>query len=329
MQESRFQKFKTRKTAWYSLIVLGFFIFISLGSEWFANDKPFVARWNGNWFSPMFIRYQASEFGQSTTKPNFRLLCQNPQAFCLFPVVHFNPIEIDHQINRYPSPPSISHPLGVDSLGRDIFARMLYGFRVSFSYAVGVWVLCFLLGTFVGALMGYWGGLFDIFFYRFMEIFFAIPYLIVLITLVSIFTPNITLLVVISSLFSWGHITRYVRAEFLRIRNMDYVGSAKAAGCDTKRILFFHILPNALTPIITFSPFFISSSILGLSSLDFLGLGVIPPTPSWGELLRQGKELFLTAWYLAVFPALGLFSTLALINFVGEGIRDAFDPRRY
>ncbi len=177
--------------------------------------------------------------------------------------------------------------------------------------------------------MGFFGGWFDIIFYRMMEIFFSIPYLVVLITLVSIFTPNIILLVVISSIFSWGYITRYMRSEFLRIRKLDYVKSARAAGCSTRSILFKHILPNALTPIITFSPFFIASGILGLSSLDFLGLGVMPPTPSWGELLRQGKEYFMSAWYLALFPGLGLFLTLALVNFVGEGVRDAFDPKRY
>ena len=136
-------------------------------------------------------------------------------------------------------------------------------------------------------------------------------------------------LIFISSIFRWGYITRYMRAQFLSIRKLDYVMSAKAVGCNTRQILFRHILPNALTPLITFSPFFISTQILALSSLDFLGLGVIPPTPSWGELLSQGKVYFLSAWYLALFPALALFLTLALINFVGEGIRDAFDPRRY
>ena len=206
---------------------------------------------------------------------------------------------------------------------------MLYGFRVSFVYAVGVWVISFVVGASIGSCMGYFGGWFDIVFYRLMEIFFSIPYLVVLITLVSIFTPNIVLLVVMSSLFSWGYITRYMRSEFLKIRNLDFVLSARAAGNTTTQILFKHILPNALTPLITFSPFFIASNILGLSSLDFLGLGVTPPTPSWGELLRQGKEYFLSAWYLAVFPSIGLFMTLALVNFVGEGIRDAFDPRRY
>ncbi len=325
----KFDKFKSRKTAWYSLIVLLIGMSLSLFSEFVANDQPYFVSFESKWYFPIIKDYQAKSFKQQSIRPDYRKLCKEGQVFCLMPPVAYNPIEIDHKIDFYPAPPSRNHPLGLDSLGRDIFARMLYGFRVSFAYALGVWIICFVIGTIIGACMGYFGGFFDILFYRFMEIFFAVPYLIVLITLVSIFTPNIVLLIIISSIFSWGHITRYMRAEFLKIRKMDYVASAEAVGCPTWHILFKHILPNALTPLITFSPFFISSSILGLSSLDFLGLGVIPPTPSWGDLLRQGKEFFLTAWYLAVFPALGLFGTLALINFVGEGIRDAFDPRRY
>ena len=324
----KWQKFKSRQTAWYSLILLSCCGILSLVAELVVNDKPYFLIYKDQIYFPLFKAYSASTFDENVIKPNYRQICRT-KASCLFPPVKYNPLEIAHDVDSYPSPPTWDHPLGLDSLGRDIFARMLYGFRVSFSYALGVWLICFTIGTIIGALMGYLGGMFDIVFYRLMEIFFSIPYLIVLIILVSVFTPNIVLLICISSVFSWGHITRYMRAEFLKMRKLDYILSAKTVGCSTKRILFRHILPNALTPLITFSPFFIAHNILGLSSLDFLGLGVIPPTPSWGELLRQGKEHFLTAWYLALFPALGLFGTLVLINFVGEGIRDAFDPRRY
>ncbi len=325
----KFQNFKKRKTAYYSLMMLVVLILVSVFSEFVANDKPFVLVYKSSVYFPLFKQYPTMKFDYFSIRPDFRKICKRENTSCVFPIVHYNPIEIETDVEKYPSPPTFRHPMGLDSIGRDIFARMIYGFRISFLYAVGVWVLAFSIGTVIGSCMGYFGGLFDIVFFRLMEVFFSIPYLIVLITLVSIFTPNIFLLIFISTIFSWGYLTRYMRAEVYRIRKLDYVASAVAAGCTTRQILFRHILPNALTPLITFSPFFIATGILGLSSLDFLGLGVMPPTPSWGELLKQGKEYFLSAWYLAVFPALGLFSTLALINFVGEGIRDAFDPRRY
>ncbi len=325
----QFEKFKNRKTAFFSLIILVFLIAVSLAAEFIANDKPIFVFHNSKISFPLFKDYPASEFNAAGIKPEYREICQLKDNFCLFPFVRYSPVEIVLGVDQYPSPPSWEHPMGLDSVGRDIFARMIYGFRVSLGYAIGVWVLAFSIGILIGASMGYFGGWYDTLMYRFKEIFFAIPYLIVLITLTSIFNPNIVVLVIISSLFAWGSIARYMRAEFLKIRKLDYVTSARAAGASTRQIIFKHILPNALTPIITFSPFFIASSILSLSSLDFLGLGVPPPTPSWGELLKQGKDHFMGAWYLAVFPATGLFVTLALINFVGEGIRDAFDPRRY
>jgi len=327
--QRRLKNFKKRKTAYYSFLVLMVIFFFGLFAELVANNKPYIAFYKGSVYFPIVKDYPTSTFDYPTILPEYREMCARSEMSCVFPPIRYSPTEITSDGETFPCPPSFTHPLGLDSLGRDIFARMLYGFRVSFSYAIGVWLIAFTIGSIIGACMGYFGGWFDIIFYRLMEIFFAIPYLIVLITLVSIFTPSIFLLVFISSLFSWGHITRYMRTEFYRVRKLDYVMSAKAAGCNTRQILFRHILPNALTPIITFSPFFIASGVLGLSALDFLGLGVAPPTPSWGELLRQGKEYFMSAWYLAVFPAFGLFFTLALINFVGEGIRDAFDPRRY
>ncbi len=325
----RFFNFKRRKTAFYSLIILAILTVLSLSAEFVANSRPYFIIYKGHLSFPIVKQYPSSLFDFQDIRPDYRKICEKSEATCLFPPVKYDPIEIDREVMQYPSPPSLKHFMGLDSLGRDICARMLYGLRVSMSYAVGVWVISFFIGAVIGCLMGYYGGWFDIIFYRLMEIFFSIPYLVVLITLVSIFTPSIFLLVVISSIFSWGYLTRYMRSEVLKIRKLDYILSARSVGCSTSQILFRHILPNALIPIITFSPFFIATNILGLSSLDFLGLGVMPPTPSWGELLRQGKEYFMAAWYLAFFPAIGLFMVLALINFVGEGIRDAFDPRRY
>jgi microcin C transport system permease protein len=325
----RLKNFKKRKTAFYSLILLTVIILMSIFAELVANNRPYVTFYKGSVYFPILKDYPTSTFDYPSIRPDYRGICKKEDVSCLFPPIKYNPIEIIQGVAEYPSPPSLEHPMGLDALGRDIFARMLYGFRVSFFYACGVWLVAFTIGTIIGSCMGYFGGKFDLIFYRLMEIFFSIPYLVVLITLVSIFTPQIGLLIFISALFRWGYLTRYMRSEVLRTKKLDYVMSAQSVGCSTRQVLFKHVLINALTPIITFSPFFIASAILGLSSLDFLGLGVMPPTPSWGELLRQGKEYFLSAWYLAVFPAFGLFATLALINFVGEGIRDAFDPRRY
>lgn len=325
----RLKNFKRRKTAYYSLIILLVVGIMSIFAELIANNKPYIAIYKGSVYFPILKQYPTSTFDYPSIRPDYRKICEVQEVSCLFPPVKYGPVEIIREIDKYPSPPSLEHPMGLDSIGRDIFARMLYGFRISISYALGVWLIAFTVGSIIGCCMGFFGGIFDIVFYRLMEIFFSIPYLIVLITLVSIFTPNILLLVCISATFRWGYITRYMRAEVLKIRKLDYIQSARAAGCTTRQMIFKHILPNSITPLITFSPFFIASAILGLSSLDFLGLGVMPPTPSWGELLKQGKEFFLEAWYLAVFPALGLFMTLALINFIGEGIRDAFDPRKY
>ena len=311
------------------MILLSTMIVLSLASEFVANNRPYITLYKGNVFFPVLKNYPTAKFDYFSIRPDFRKICKRKNTSCIFPPVKYGPIEIDRNVRKYPAPPSLSHPMGLDSLGRDIFARMIYGLRISLGYAACVWLISFTVGTILGSCMGFFGGVVDLTLYRMMEVFFAIPYLIVLITLVSIFSPSISLLVIISSLFSWGYITRYMRSEFFKIRKLDYIQSAVASGNTTTKIIFRHILPNALTPLITFSPFFIAANILGLSSLDFLGLGVMPPTPSWGELLRQGKEYFLGAWYLAVFPAFGLFATLALINFVGEGIRDAFDPRRY
>jgi microcin C transport system permease protein len=217
--------------------------------------------------------------------------------------------------------------LGTDEGGRDVAARLLYGFRYSIWYAVIVWVLSSILGIVAGSIMGFKGGWTDLVGQRAIEIIESLPYLMILITLVSIFKPNLFMLAALTVFFGWVGISIYIRAEFLKLRRREFVEAARALGASRARQIFRHILPNSLTPWITVSPFLIAGNIAGLAALDFLGFGLPAPTPSWGELLNQALKNFRIAWWLAVFPSLALFVTLTVLNLIGEGVRDAFDPR--
>jgi microcin C transport system permease protein len=204
----------------------------------------------------------------------------------------------------------------------------LYGFRYSFGFAIIVWLLSFTVGICAGALMGFSGGWVDLIGQRVVEVFESLPFLILLITLVSIFGASMPLLVIFLSCFGWITISYYVRAEFLKLRRLDFVEAAKAIGGNKVRQVFKHILPNALGPVITFSPFVIAANISTLSVLDFLGFGLPPPTPSWGELFQQAQRHVTEAWWLAVYPALALFISIMVMNLIGDGVRDALDPRK-
>jgi microcin C transport system permease protein len=195
-------------------------------------------------------------------------------------------------------------------------------------YALGVWAITYLIGVSAGLCMGFFGGRVDFIGQRVVEVLSSIPQFFLLIILVSIFDPSISLLVAISAAFGWINISYYLRAEGLRLRRLEFIEGARSVGLPTWKVLFRHVLPNALNPIITFSPFAIAAGVTGLAALDYLGFGLAPPTPSWGELLNQAKKNFTTAWWLAFFPSLALFGTLTLLSFIGEGLRNAFDPRR-
>ncbi len=207
-------------------------------------------------------------------------------------------------------------------------ARLLYGFRYSIGYALTVWLFCSLIGICFGATMGFFAGWIDIFGQRMIEVWESVPTLMLLIILASMLSPNIWILAGFTVFFGWTEISLYTRSEFLRLRKRDFVDAARALGAGRSRIIFRHILPNSLTPWITITPFMIAGSITGLATLDYLGFGLAPPTPSWGELLGQAQTHFQRAWWLAVFPSLALFTTLTALNLIGSAVRDAFDPRR-
>jgi microcin C transport system permease protein len=226
-----------------------------------------------------------------------------------------------------PSPPTSDNILGTDDRGRDVFARLLYGFRLSVLFGFALTAVGTIIGIVSGGVQGFFGGKTDLAIQRFIELWSSMPELYLLIIFASIFQPSILLLLLLLSLFSWMGLSDYVRAEFLKGRNMDYVKAARALGVSNVVIMYRHLLPNGMTPVITFLPFRMSASILALTSLDFLGLGVPPSTPSLGELLAQGKAN-IDAWWLSLSTFSVLVGTLVLLIFIGEGLREAFDPRK-
>ena len=327
--QRRLKIFRQNRLASGSFILLGLALILSCAGELICNDRPYYLNYHGKTYFPVFHKIMAAELGiLDSYTVDYHKLPMGPGDKAIFPPVRFNPLESNESVASYPSPPSWDNPLGTDDRGRDVLSRLLHGFRISFIYAVGVWMVTYLIGVSLGLGMGFFGGWVDFIGQRLVEVMSSVPQFFLLIILISIFEPSMTMLVGITSLFGWISISYYVRAEGLRLRKLEFVESARALGLPGWKILFKHVLPNALTPIITFSPFAIAAGITGLAALDYLGFGLPPPTPSWGELLNQAKKNFTTAWWLAFFPSMALFTTLTLLNFVGEGLRNAFDPKR-
>lgn len=310
---------------WLSLIFLIFIGGISMSAELWSNNRPLILKYEGEIYFPAIVDYHPEELEiHDRLKVNYKTLSNVDWA--LWPPNPWGPYEINRDRSRYPAPPSRENWLGTDDRGRDVLARMIYGSRLSFIFALSVWLSLVLIGCAYGLTSGYLSGKVDIAMQRFIEIFSSIPHLFILLFLASIFEPRLWMLAVLSALLSWMGLSVYIRAETLKARSFEFVEAARAQGAGTARILWRHILPNILTPIITFSPFIIMQNIVGLAVLDFLGFGLQPPTASWGELLQQGKNYFNFAWWLALYPALVLFLVLYSVNQVGEAIRMALDP---
>lgn len=237
-------------------------------------------------------------------------------------------VEFNRDPIRFPFPPSADHILGLDSSGRDVLARVLYGMRVSMTFGIVLVITAMFIGTIIGGLQGYRGGWVDLAGQRVIEIWEAIPFLYIIILLGSIYGQSFMLLLIVEAVFGWIGISYYMRAEYLRLRKQPFIEAAKTQGLGDAKIMFGHILPNALVPLITFFPFSLVGTIGLLAALDYLGFGLPPPTPSWGEMLSQGQE-FLWAWWLILCPAAALFFVMLLCVFIGEGLRAAFDPKSY
>jgi len=330
----RWKRFKQNKKGYYSLCIFLVVFTISLFAEVVSNDKPFLVIYEGSYFFPTFISYPETTFGgdfDSETDyrdPYILKKITRPPNKAFFPINPHSFDSINYNLDQpVPSPPSHENFLGTDDRGRDVLARLIYGFRLSVLFGFSLTFIGTMIGIVAGAVQGYFGGKTDLLSQRFIEIWGSMPELYLLIIFSSIFKPSITLLLILLSLFGWMGLSDYVRAEFLKGRNMDYVTAAKALGVCNTTIMFRHLLPNGMTPVITFLPFRMSGAILALTSLDFLGLGVPPPTPSLGELLAQGKNN-IDAWWLSLSSFFVLVGTLVLLIFIGEALREAFDPRK-
>jgi len=324
----KYRRFKSRRVSVLScwLILLG--CFFSFSAEFWANNKPILLKYNDVTYFPAVKDYHPSSFGeQGAMIMDYRSLKLKENDFAIWPIVKWNPYESNKKVDYYPASPSKDNWFGTDDRGRDIFTRLLYGLRYSITFAVCVWLITFIIGTILGGIMGYLGGRVDFWGQRVVEVLSTVPQFFLLIIIISIFKPSLTLLIIISSLFGWISISYYVRGEFLKNRKKEYIEAAHALGAGSIRVFFKHLLPNSLSPIITFSPFVIAGNITALASLDYLGFGLMPPTPSWGELLNQAQKHFTVGWWLAVYPSLALFFTLTMLSLVGEGVRDALDPK--
>lgn len=331
----RIKRFLKIRRAVISLCILIGLYFISLFSEVIANDKPILIRYKGKlYFFTAYKFYPDKTFGgKYDTEAQYSDLAGTDRFlnvkgnFILFPPIPYSPYtsNLAELKNNPPTSPDSKHLLGTDDQGRDIFARLLYGFRVSMTFAIILLVIEVIIGVIIGALQGYFGGFFDLTVQRFIEIFSVLPFLYIVILAGNIFGQGFVILIIVMSIFNWISLSYYMRVEFLRLKKYQFVDAAKIFGTGNVKILFSEILPNALVPIITFAPFSLIGAISILSGLDFLGFGLPAPTPSWGELMRQGLEN-LSSYWLSVFPFTALFLTLLFLAFVGEGLREAMDP---
>ena len=328
------QRFKRNRLGFWSLVLFCTLVLLSLVAEVLSNDKPLLVRYEGSTYYPMVRDYPETTFGGDFLTPTdyldpfIRDRLSSGGNWAVFAPNPYGPKTLNYFAKEpNPSAPSRDNWLGTDDRGRDLLAQLIYGFRVSVLFALALTVTGTLLGVLTGAIQGYFGGKTDLAFQRFIEIWGSMPELYLLIIFSAVLAPSISLLLVLLSLFGWMGLSDYVRAEFLRNRQLDYVKAARALGVGNRQIIWRHILPNSLTPVVTFLPFRMSAAILALTSLDFLGLGVPPGTPSLGELLSQGKNN-IDAWWISLSTFAVLVTTLLLLTFMGDALRDALDPRK-
>ncbi|WP_370661542.1 ABC transporter permease [Pelagibius sp. 7325] len=333
LNRRRLHNFRANRRGYWSLWIFIALFVISLAAEIVANDRPFLVYYDGSLYFPVVKDYPESEFGGSfPTAAEYKdpavqeLITE--KGWMIWPVIRFNHRSVAWDLpDPAPTPPSAEHWLGTDDQARDVVARLIYGFRISVVFGLVLAALSAVIGVSAGAVQGYFGGWTDLLFQRFMEIWGGMPQLYLLIILASVVVPNFWWLLGILLLFSWMGFVGVVRAEFLRARNFDYVRAARALGATDPVIMFRHVLPNAMVATITFLPFVLSSSITALTSLDFLGFGLPAGSASLGELLKQGKENLAAPW-LGLTGFFSIAIMLSLLVFIGEAVRDAFDPRK-
>ena len=328
------QRFRRNRLGYWSLWVFGILVVLSLFAEILSTDRPLVVRYEGRTYFPVLQVYSEKTFGGDFETPAdyldpfIRERITRDGNWAVYAPNPYGPRTLNYfATSPNPAAPSRENYLGSDDRGRDLLAQLIYGFRVSVLFALALTAIGVVLGVVTGALQGFFGGKTDLAFQRFIEIWGSMPELYLLIIFSAIFAPSVALLLILLSLFGWMGLSDYVRAEFLRNRQMDYVRAARALGVSNLQIMRRHILPNSMTPVVTFLPFRMSAAILALTSLDFLGLGVPPGTPSLGELLSQGKAN-IDAWWISLSTFGVLVVTLMLLTFMGDALRDALDPRK-
>lgn len=334
IQQRRWDSFRRNRRGYWSFWIFATLFLLSLVAELIANDQPILIQHDNQYFVPVLEEYTEVDFGGEFAlpadyrDPYLQEIIEEDGGWILWPPIPFSYDTINYDLEQpAPSPPTSTNWLGTDDQGRDVMARVIYGFRISVLFALILTLASSVIGVCAGAVQGYYGGRIDLLFQRFIEIWSGLPVLFLLIILASLIKPNFWWLLGIMLLFSWMSLVDVVRAEFLRGRNLEYVRAARALGLSDVQIMYRHVLPNAMVATLTFMPFVFNSAIVTLTALDFLGFGLPPGSPSLGELVAQGKENLHAPW-LGLTAFITLSVMLTLLIFIGEAVRDAFDPRK-
>ncbi len=333
LNRRRFDNFRRNRRAWWSFWIFSTLFVVTLFAELIANERPILVRYDGRFHLPFLVAYPETVFGgdfetEADYRDNFVREQIAAKGWAIEPLIPFGYRTVNRDLKvPAPAPPSAENWLGTDDQGRDVFARLIYGFRISVLFGLVLTLLSSVIGVAAGAVQGYFGGWTDLLFQRFIEIWSGLPTLFLLIILSAFVQPNFWWLLGLLLLFSWMGLVGVVRAEFLRARNFDYVRAARALGASDLSIIFRHVLPNAMVATLTFMPFILSGGVTTLTSLDFLGFGLPPGSPSLGELINQGKANLQAPW-LGLTAFFVIAGQLSLLVFIGEGVRDAFDPRK-
>jgi microcin C transport system permease protein len=333
LNRRRLANFRANRRGYWSFWIMLVLFTLSLFAEFIANDRPLLVSYKDGLYMPVLRDYPETAFGGDFDTPadyrdtTIKGMIEK-DGWIVWPPIRFAYSTINFNLPvPAPAPPSSVNFFGTDEQGRDVLARLIYGFRLSVLFGLALATLSSLVGVTAGAIQGYFGGLTDLLFQRFIEIWSGLPQLFILIIVSSVFTPGFWTLLIVLLLFSWTALVGVVRAEFYRARNFDYVRAAKALGMSDRMVIAKHVLPNAMVATVTFLPFILSGSVVALTSLDFLGFGLPPGAPSLGELLREGKENLQAPW-IAITGFFTVAFTLTIMVFIGEAVRDALDPRK-
>ena len=334
----QWRRFRSIKRGYYSLVIMLVLLGATLLAELLVNSRAIVVKYDGEYYFPTYAGFLSGDtFGLDYQyETNYRELKahfaqQGSGNWALLPPVPYNAYETDFRDEAFPPyAPSFAsrHYLGTDVTGRDILARLVYGFRLAMAFSLLLLVCNYVIGLALGCAMGYWGGAFDLLFQRIIEIWSNVPFLYVIMIVASVIVPNFWTLIGVMVIFGWMGMTWYMRTSTYKEKAREYVAAARALGASSGRIIFRHILPNTIAVIVTFIPFSMATGVTALTALDYLGFGLPPPTPSWGELLAQGTANLESPW-IVTSVVLAMTLVLLMVAYVGEAIREAFDPKQF